>query len=72
MSFPALHRIRLTLASVALAAAVAVTVPGALVDAARIPQPAPAARDSVPRAEHPRPDFMRSDWLTLNGRWEFE
>ncbi|HEV2859749.1 MAG TPA: glycoside hydrolase family 2 TIM barrel-domain containing protein [Pyrinomonadaceae bacterium] len=27
---------------------------------------------AVPRAEHPRPDFMRADWQTLNGRWEFE
>jgi beta-galactosidase/beta-glucuronidase len=26
----------------------------------------------IPRAEHPRPDFMRADWATLNGRWEFE
>jgi len=26
----------------------------------------------VPRAEHPRPDLMRADWQTLNGRWEFE
>ncbi|MEJ7618097.1 MAG: sugar-binding domain-containing protein [Pyrinomonadaceae bacterium] len=27
---------------------------------------------AVPRAEHPRPDFMRADWRTLNGAWEFE
>jgi beta-galactosidase/beta-glucuronidase len=27
---------------------------------------------AVPRAEHPRPDFVRGDWQTLNGRWEFE
>jgi beta-galactosidase/beta-glucuronidase len=25
-----------------------------------------------PRAEHPRPQFVRADWLSLNGRWEFE
>ena len=25
----------------------------------------------VPRAEHPRPDFERTQWLNLNGRWEF-
>jgi beta-galactosidase/beta-glucuronidase len=25
-----------------------------------------------PRAEHPRPDFVRADWQTLNGSWEFE
>ncbi|HEY2933938.1 MAG TPA: glycoside hydrolase family 2 TIM barrel-domain containing protein [Acidobacteriota bacterium] len=27
---------------------------------------------AVPRSEFPRPDFVRSDWLALNGRWEFE
>src|SRR3712207_5312714 len=26
----------------------------------------------VPRAEVPRPDFVRADWQTLNGKWEFE
>ncbi len=26
----------------------------------------------VPRPEHPRPDFQRSDWLNLNGEWQFE
>ena len=25
----------------------------------------------VPRAEHPRPDFQRAQWLNLNGEWEF-
>jgi len=35
--------------------------------------PAAAARQAgVPRPEHPRPDLMRADWQTLNGRWEFE
>lgn len=29
-------------------------------------------RDDVPRPEHPRPDLARSDWLNLNGAWEFE
>src|SRR5260370_5945975 len=24
------------------------------------------------RAEYPRPQFVRSDWLNLNGSWEFE
>ncbi|QHT62306.1 glycoside hydrolase family 2 [Paenibacillus lycopersici] len=24
------------------------------------------------RAEHPRPQFMRNDWVNLNGEWEFE
>ena len=26
---------------------------------------------SVPRPEHPRPDFTRTPWLSLNGPWEF-
>jgi beta-galactosidase/beta-glucuronidase len=25
----------------------------------------------IPRAEHPRPQFVRPDWLCLNGAWEF-
>lgn len=24
------------------------------------------------RPEHPKPQFMRSDWINLNGQWEFE
>lgn len=24
------------------------------------------------REEHPRPNFIRPDWLSLNGRWDFE
>ena len=27
---------------------------------------------TVPRPEHPRPDFERADWLNLNGEWMFE
>ena len=27
---------------------------------------------SIPRPEYPRPQFQRSDWLNLNGEWEFE
>ena len=26
---------------------------------------------TIPRPEHPRPDFVRQDWLNLNGTWEF-
>jgi beta-galactosidase/beta-glucuronidase len=26
----------------------------------------------LPRSEYPRPQFVRSDWLCLNGEWEFE
>ncbi len=25
-----------------------------------------------PRPEHPRPDLMRENWMTLNGEWQFE
>src|SRR4051812_38609060 len=27
---------------------------------------------SIPRSEYPRPQFVRKDWLCLNGQWEFE
>lgn len=27
---------------------------------------------AIPRPEYPRPQFVRSDWLCLNGEWEFE
>ncbi len=26
---------------------------------------------NIPLPEHPRPDFMRADWLNLNGPWQF-
>ena len=26
----------------------------------------------VPRSEHPRPDAIRENWMTLNGEWQFE
>jgi beta-galactosidase/beta-glucuronidase len=26
----------------------------------------------IPRPEHPRPQFVRPDWLSLNGEWGFE
>ena len=26
----------------------------------------------IPRCEHPRPDRRRSDWINLNGTWDFE
>lgn len=25
----------------------------------------------IPRAEHPRPDFVRKNWVNLNGEWQF-
>ena len=27
---------------------------------------------SIPRPEYPRPQFVRNEWLNLNGPWEFE
>ncbi|WP_395142893.1 glycoside hydrolase family 2 protein [Armatimonas sp.] len=27
---------------------------------------------SIPRPEYPRPQFVRTDWLNLNGAWQFE
>ena len=27
---------------------------------------------SIPRSEHPFPQFMREDWINLNGKWQFE
>lgn len=26
---------------------------------------------AIPRAEHPRPQFMRAQWMNLNGEWQF-
>ena len=26
----------------------------------------------IPRPEYPRPQFVRSQWLNLNGQWQFE
>jgi hypothetical protein len=37
--------------------------------AGRLHAQAPAS--PVPLPEHPRPDFERSEWLNLNGRWRF-
>ena len=31
--------------------------------------PSPSA---IPRPEYPRPQFVRGDWLNLNGTWQFE
>lgn len=27
--------------------------------------------EKIPRAEYPRPDFVREEWMCLNGAWEF-
>jgi hypothetical protein len=39
--------------------------------AAIVVAPRPA-RAEAPRAEHPRPDLQRENWMTLNGEWQFE
>jgi len=31
----------------------------------------PLQSQDIPLAEHPRPDFERSDWINLNGSWSF-
>lgn len=31
-----------------------------------------ASQVNIPRAEYPRPDWQRSEWLNLNGAWSFE
>src|SRR5690625_6025784 len=28
--------------------------------------------ETCPRPEYPRPQMVRSEWLNLNGRWQFE
>ncbi len=30
-----------------------------------------AGVDSIPLPEHPRPDWERTEWMNLNGRWDF-
>lgn len=34
--------------------------------------PSVPSPSNQPRPEHPRPDFQRSNWLNLNGAWEFQ
>jgi beta-galactosidase/beta-glucuronidase len=30
------------------------------------------SNETLPRPEYPRPQFVRSEWLNLNGEWEFD
>lgn len=30
------------------------------------------SQGNIPRPEYPRPQFVRTDWLCLNGEWQFE
>lgn len=30
------------------------------------------AREGMPRTDYPRPSFVRSEWYSLNGEWEFD
>jgi len=32
---------------------------------------APLRAAQIPRPEHPKPQFYRSDWMNLNGTWQF-
>ena len=32
----------------------------------------PVSATDVPRPEHPRPQFVRKNWVNLNGTWDFE
>src|SRR5919198_4183227 len=53
------------------------TTIGVLVSCCTLASPSPlasqdAARDTIPLAEHPRPDFQRARWQNLNGTWQFQ
>lgn len=39
---------------------------------ASVPATSDPGITAVPRAEYPRPQFVRRDWLCLNGVWQFE
>jgi len=74
---PATHRASAAIVLAALCA-LALCATQASARGRKGPRPSPppaqaaAAAAGVPRPEHPRPDFVRADWQTLNGRWEFE
>jgi beta-galactosidase/beta-glucuronidase len=36
------------------------------------PHPEHSAPFTVPRPEYPRPQFVRDEWLNLNGEWDFD
>ena len=50
----------------------AALVPAATPHAHHIASLPPAAADTIPLPEHPRPDFQRADWINLNGHWQFK
>src|SRR5437764_14795832 len=56
---------------VSRAARIALSVLTAMLAVTPMAQSQEAQRDSIPLPEHPRPDFERSEWLNLNGRWDF-
>ena len=43
-----------------------------LTENAETAAPAESTVSALPRPEYPRPQFVRADWLCLNGNWEFE
>ncbi len=36
------------------------------------PADVPPIPKDIPRPEYPRPQFVRDDWMNLNGQWQFE
>jgi beta-galactosidase/beta-glucuronidase len=57
---------------VRVALATALLMSEAIPAHARGAQATQATQAAVPRPEHPRPDFMRAAWQTLNGGWQFD
>ena len=37
-----------------------------------IPADIVSVQDGIPRPEYPRPQFVRENWMNLNGTWAFE
>lgn len=46
------------------------SLPSPTIDERNLPQSS-AEQGTIPRPEYPRPQFVREDWLNLNGVWEF-
>jgi len=66
------HRCWLTtLLLAALAVYFVASGPGRAQPADPAEQSSPSAAPDLPRPEHPNPQAVRSEWLNLNGRWEF-
>ncbi len=57
---------------VCLAAAAVLALAGQVVGQAAGQVVGQAVAQDVPRAEYPQPQFQREQWLSLNGRWDFD